>query len=119
MLASSIISYAFITIDLIIDGMIAGQFIGEDAVSAIGIVAPYTTLISFFSTMFSQGVGIVFTQKIGAYKDKEAKKICGMGLSLSILLGIFLVILMLTTKKNMLIILMKIPRIEYFNCLIR
>ena len=48
-----------------VDTLLAGIFLGEDAVAGVCLVLPIYTLASFFSVCFSYGVPILYAGKIG------------------------------------------------------
>lgn len=52
-----------------VDGIIAGNFISENALGAIGTIQPLTFMFLSFAMGLSVGVGVVISQRYGANKE--------------------------------------------------
>lgn len=84
------------------DTMVVGHALGDNAIAAIGGVAPLYNLILYFSIGLNEGYQIIMTQKFGAHNEKELKQsIAGM-LMLSVGITAFLTIMALITLKPVL-----------------
>ncbi len=69
------------------DSIIAGSVIGETAVAGITLVSPLYSLAAFFSSVFSLGVPIVYSAEMGKFRRKEADRVFGFGLLMSLVTG--------------------------------
>ena len=70
-----------------VDTLVAGIVLGEDAVAGVCLVLPLYSLASFFSVAFSYGVPILYAREIGAFRRKEADRCFGVGLTVTVLTG--------------------------------
>lgn len=85
-----------------IDSIIAGNQINEQALSAVGIVVSISTLMYFISTTISGGAPVLFTKKMGEYKEDEAYKVIGTSVIYSIILGIVMALLLWLFRDDLL-----------------
>lgn len=81
-----------VTLLLMSDSIIAGLFIGEDAVAGINLVTPLYSLSYFFGGLVSIGVPILYSNAMGRYDKKEADSYFGNGLTAATVIGILLFI---------------------------
>ena len=65
----------------VLDTLIAGIFLGEDAVAGICLVLPVYAMASFFAVCFSYGVPILYTKENGAFRKARADRYFGVGLT--------------------------------------
>ena len=81
---------------LMSDSVIAGTFIGSDAVAGVTLVTPLYSIAAFFGSVFSLGVPICYSTEMGKFDKKYADKIFGTGLLMSVVVGLvlFLVIVL-------------------------
>lgn len=78
-----------------VDGLIVGNFVSEDALSAVGTCAPVTMLFIAIALGMSTGCSIIISQYYGAGKLEELRRavstslilLIGMGLVLSVVGG--------------------------------
>lgn len=82
-LASMAISYVLI----LTDNVVAGQFIGEEAVAAMTLVAPIMTLIFFLSYMVADGLAMMFSYAKGKNDQVKANELFSMGAISSVVCG--------------------------------
>lgn len=82
-LASMSISYVLI----LTDSVVAGQFIGDEAVAAITLVSPITTLVTFLSYMVADGLAMMFSYAKGKNDQPKANQLFGMGGICSVVTG--------------------------------
>lgn len=54
-----------------VDGIVVGNFVGEDAFAGVGTCAPLAFLFLAFATGLSVGAGVIVSQYFGARKTKE------------------------------------------------
>ncbi len=80
------------------DSVIAGLFINSEAVAGVGLITPIFTIIYFFSYLISAGIGIRYSQELGALHVEQSRKIAGIGIVSSVALGIFLAIILIVIK---------------------
>ena len=83
LLVSSLLGWIVSLLGELSDGVIAGIFINEDAVSAVSLVTPIFSFLFFVSGFIAQGTAILFSRASGAFDSEKSQKICGMGLSMS------------------------------------
>ena len=77
----------------VVDTLIAGVILGEYAVDGICLVLPIYSFANFVSVIFSYGVPVLYAGKMGALKKDEANKCFGVGLTISVFIGILLFLL--------------------------
>ncbi|MBO4819557.1 MAG: MATE family efflux transporter [Firmicutes bacterium] len=53
-----------------VDTIVVGKYVGDDALSAVGAVSPFTTFVFIFFIGIGIGAGILVSQRFGA-KDRE------------------------------------------------
>ena len=75
---------------LMSDSIIAGVFIGSDAVAGITLATPLYSLAVFFGSVFSIGIPILFSTEMGKFNKKGADQSFGFGVLMSIVVGIVL-----------------------------
>ena len=80
---------------LMSDSVIAGIFIGSDAVAGVTLVTPMYSLAAFFGSVFALGVPIVYSTEMGQFNKRGADQAFGFGLLMSITIGIALFLLVL------------------------
>ena len=68
MLCSGTVLMVLTAIMGIVDTLIAGIVLGEDAVTGICLVVPIYSLASFFAVFFSYGVPITISDHFGRYE---------------------------------------------------
>ena len=84
---ASIASMAISYVLFLTDNIVAGQFIGEEAVSAMVLVAPIMTLIIFLSYMIADGLAMMFSYAKGRSNQTKANELFSMGAIGSVILG--------------------------------
>lgn len=76
-----------------VDTMVVGHHLGDQAIAAIGATSSLYSLIVNFAGGLNNGYGIIVTQRFGSHKNKEMKQaIAGMML-LDLAVSLFLTIL--------------------------
>ena len=84
----------FITLlGLTIDGIIVGNFLGEEAMIAFGLLAPMRVLIELIAGILSSGCAVVCGNLIGSGDSKKANKIFSSSFSFCILFGTFVAVI--------------------------
>jgi len=84
------------------DSIIAGLFLDSEAVSAVGLITPISSLIYFLAYLISIGTALYYAKTLGAFQYEKAKKIAGMGIFVAIVVGILLVIFLLIFREQIL-----------------
>lgn len=97
-LASMSISYVLI----LTDNIVAGQFVGEEAVAAMTLVSPITTLIFFLSYMVADGLAMMFSYAKGHNDRKKANELFSMGAICSVGLGLVMTIILVAFDEKIL-----------------
>lgn len=92
MLAGGSLTCMVVPILLISDKVVAGVFLGENAVSGINLIMPLYDMASFFSMLFSLGIPILYSNAMGAFDKEEANRVFGVGLFSSIFVGLIMFI---------------------------
>jgi Na+-driven multidrug efflux pump len=75
------------------DSIVAGLFLGKEAVAAVSLVVPAYSLSWFFTLMVTYGASIIYSREIGSFNKKRADEIFGNGVVSSITVGVILFIL--------------------------
>lgn len=87
-----------------VDTIIVGQFLGEDALAAVGATGSIMFLVLGFAMGFSQGFGVMVAQAFGAKDEKRLKHVVALSFLLSVLISVLLTALTVTTSRNLLIL---------------
>lgn len=90
MLASGTLTTIVVSILLMADSLIAGYVVGQEAVAGITLVSPLYSLSAFCSSVFSLGFPIVYSAEMGSFRRKEADRVFGFCLLMSLVTGMLL-----------------------------
>ena len=90
MLLGGTLTMIVVSVLLMSDSIIAGAFLGSDAVAGITLVTPLYALSAFFGSVFSLGVPILYSSEMGKFQKQDANRIFGVGLLMSLLVGVAL-----------------------------
>lgn len=93
MLLGGTLTMMVVALLLMSDSVLAGIMIGPDAVAGITLVLPIYSFASFLSSVFSLGIPIVYSTKMGQFDKKEADRSFGLGFLMSVAVGVTLFIL--------------------------
>lgn len=93
MLLGGTLTMMVVSIMLMSDSIIAGAVIGSDAVAGVTLVAPLYSFAAFFGSVISLGVPILYAQEMGRFNKERADRVFGLGLLLSLVVGVVLFIL--------------------------
>lgn len=74
------------------DTIIVGQFLGEDALAAVGATGSTVYLVIGFASGLTQGCGILVSQAFGGHRLNELKKVVGTALLLTVVFSVILTI---------------------------
>lgn len=97
-LASMMISYLL----GLTDNIVAGQFINDDAVAAMTLIAPIMVLIFFLSYMIADGLAMMFSYAKGKNDQTKANEIFSMGTICSVVSGVVITTLMIVFQNEIL-----------------
>ena len=75
---------------------------GADALAGVGVCAPIVTLLSSFGTLFGIGGSVLFSVRMGAGDEKNARKILANSFSYLIVVSLALTLIFLLTKEQLL-----------------
>ena len=98
----SIFGWIILLVGQVVDNVLAGNFIGEQGLSAVQIMLPFQTFISALGGFAGTGFAVMFSQLKGKQKEEQANKIVGLGLLFTLLLGIITALLLLFLKEPLL-----------------
>lgn len=94
MLFGGTLTMMVVALLLMSDQLIAGFTLGSTAVSGIMLVIPLYSFSAFFSSMISKGVPILYSKEMGKFNKDRADKVFGLGIFMSIFIGLTMFILM-------------------------
>ncbi|MCQ2815331.1 MAG: hypothetical protein MJ227_03500 [Bacilli bacterium] len=97
-----IIGWLVLLIGQVIDNVLAGQFLSEEGLAAVQIIAPFATFISAIGSFSAMGFAIKFSHLKGQSKDDEANKMIGLGLTFTLFIGIIVALIMFFFKEQLL-----------------
>ena len=80
--------YLLNILGLLLDGVVAGAFLGEDAISAVAVVAPLYMLSCFVGSLIASGSGTVYSREMGKFNKHNADTIFSQGLIISLILSV-------------------------------
>ncbi|MCR5587780.1 MAG: ATP-binding protein [Lachnospiraceae bacterium] len=72
---------------VMVDSIVTGQFLGAQAVTAVGLLTPVTMIINVFGVLFGPGLGIVCTRYIGMAKPKRVIEVYSVVITALIIVG--------------------------------
>ncbi len=78
------------TIGMLVDGILTGQFLGADALTAYGIVSPAFLILHAVGSVFSTGMQALCAGSLGSGDTKEANGIFSITTILTVLLSLVL-----------------------------
>ena len=90
MLLGGTLTMMVVSVLLVSDSIIAGLFVGSEGAAGVTLVTPLYSVAAFFGSVFSLGVPIRFSLEMGSFRKKEADRVFGVGLLLSIVIGLLL-----------------------------
>lgn len=94
MLTGGILSSIIFSLLLMASAIIAGIFIGEEAVAGINLVKPLYSLALSLGMVFSLGVPILYARASGKFNRNRANRVFGLGLTATIGTGLILFLLL-------------------------
>lgn len=79
-----------------VDTMVAGYNLGENAIAAIGATSSLFALITDFAVGINSGFGIVLTQKFGAHDKEGFRQACAGMIKLNVIIAVIFTALSVT-----------------------
>lgn len=96
MLTAQILSALTVSLCLLIDSIMIGQFLGVDAIAAYGLANPLLLVIGAIGSMLSAGVQVTCSRSIGKGSQEETNKGYSSAIGIAVIIsGAFLVIALL------------------------
>lgn len=86
-----------------VDTMIVGQFLGEDALAAVGSTGSIMFLVLGFSMGITQGFGVMISQAFGAKDEKGLKHYVAVSILLGLIVSTVLTILTIIFSRKLLL----------------
>lgn len=85
------------------DAIIVGQCLGEDALAAVGATGSIMFLVLGFSMGIAQGFGVMVSQVFGAGDMKRLKHVVALSFLLSLIISAVLTVITVTASRELLI----------------
>lgn len=86
----------------VVDSVVAGQFIGVDALAAIGSAGPLMFMVSGWLNGLTSGFAILLSQSFGAGKMKELRRYAGMSVLISVVVTALVTAVLLAANRTIL-----------------
>lgn len=93
MLLGGTLTMLAVSVMLMSDSIIAGILVGSDAVAGITLVTPIYFVSAFLGSLFSLGIPVLYEKAIGHFDKEEADRLFGFGILMSVLVGLFLLLM--------------------------
>ncbi len=90
------------------DAVIVGQFLGEDALAAVGSTGSIMFLVLGFAMGIAQGFGVLISHAFGARDERRLKHYVAVSLILGLAVSLLITALTITESRNLLLF-MKTP----------
>ena len=90
------------------DAVIVGQFLGEDALAAVGSTGSIMFLVLGFAMGIAQGFGVLISRAFGARDESRLKHYVAVSLILGLAVSLLITALTITESRNLLLF-MKTP----------
>lgn len=87
-----------------VDAIIVGQFLGEDALAAVGSTGSIMFLVLGFAMGIAQGFGILISHAFGAKDDSLLKHYVAISLVLGLLISLLITALTVSQSRNLLVL---------------
>ncbi len=84
------------------DSLIAGNVVGEDALAAIGLLAPFFSIATLFAAVINSGTVLNYTRQIGLFRKERAHAFFSQGVYLALAVGTLFLMVMVLFKESIL-----------------
>lgn len=98
-LLAGLLGWAIYLLGAIADNVFAGAMLGEEALAAVEVIAPFFAITAFVGVLVSAGAPVLFSKFVGENDQKRANQVFGLAFVISVLLGVIVGILMFVFKK--------------------
>ena len=98
----SSIGLLFMSLNIVVDTIFVGQWIGSLAIAAVTVVLPITFLISSLGMAIGVGGGSVLSRALGANNREKAKEVFGNQIMMTLVLSTLFVVIGLLFSDEML-----------------
>lgn len=105
----TIVMMVFMSMYTMVDGVFVSNLIGENALSAINIVYPVSSVMIAISIMLATGGGAIIARNMGEGKDLQAKENFSMITLVGIVIGILIMVLGLIFLKPIILAMRATP----------
>ena len=85
-----------------VDSMIVGNFIGENALAALGVASPFMSIMTYLLMGLAMGAGVVISQHYGAGEHDQIKRINSTALLIGCIITLVLSALFIGLTKPLL-----------------
>jgi Na+-driven multidrug efflux pump len=76
-----------VTVQMVVNGLLLGQYVGKEGVAAVGIYGPVLTVFISFVLALTIGGGILIARSIGAGDGAQARTVLRFGTTLALVAG--------------------------------
>jgi len=97
-LTGTVLAWIVSMINTCADSIIAGTCLGEDSVSAISLVQPFSSVIVFLCYLISVGTAVMYSRESGAFHKDKSYRIVGQGIICAAGISVFLVVSMIALQ---------------------
>ncbi|MBO4839377.1 MAG: ATP-binding protein [Lachnospiraceae bacterium] len=101
MLAAQILSALTVSLCLLIDNIMIGQFLGEKATAAYGLSTPVLLFIGALGTMLSAGVQVACSRSLGMGSQEETNKGYSSAIGVAAVVSIVFTVIVLLFRNQM------------------
>ena len=91
-IAAAILSMSAMNLKSIVDGILMGNFLGPNALSAINVVVPMVNCIGAIALLFSQGPAIRMSMMLGARENEKANQVYSVSLMSLLVVSVVLTV---------------------------
>lgn len=98
------IGILFLSLNILIDAIFVGQWIGSLAIAAITVVLPITFLISSLGMAIGVGGSSVLSRALGAKNKEKAELVFGNQIMMTLLLSLFFVLVCILFRNTILLL---------------
>lgn len=91
-----------------VDTVIVGRFLGEDALAAVGSTGSIVFLVIGFAMGIAQGFGVMISHAFGAKEEKRLKHYVAVALTLGFIISLIMTVITVISSKQLLLF-MKTP----------
>lgn len=91
-LFATVLASMALSLGVVVDGIIVGNFLGSDALSAVNLTAPVMQLFSALCLLFNVGGAILIAMAIGKQNFKDVNRIFSLSMLLNAVAGVLIII---------------------------